>query len=645
MNREEEHVRPWIGGVVCLFAMITSAQAAQAQRQETGTDVVVTATRLPTPAAEVASSVTVITSEEIERKQQRTLPDVLRDIPGLSLVQTGGPGGLTSVFIRGTNSNHTKVFIDGIDVVDPSTADGAFDFGHLLASDIERVEVLRGPQSGLYGSDAIGGVINIVTKHGAGAPRFTAGAEGGSFGTFNQTGSASGAVDRFTYTFGVGHLHSGDTPVTPRDLLPPGRNPIGDAYDNKTLSAKLGAGVTDSLDVGVVARYIDTELRFTGEDFSAFPSVPASDQSGADTRQFFTRGTARLALFEGAFDQTLGVAYTRHSRRYLSPDTGFGPVDPITYRGNRIKWDWQGNLHIATGQVLTLGAESQQEEITTPISAEATTNAGFVQLQSRVNERLFNTISLRYDDHERFGGETTYRIAPAVLLPGTGTKFKGSVGTSFKAPSLDQLFHDYSAFGFFANPDLKPEESFGYDLGFEQALAGAHAQVGATYFHNDIDHLITINNAGTSYVNVAKATTSGIESFLVHQPFDRLSWRTDYTYTRAEDAILGSELLRRPKHKASVDAHWRVTDAATLSATVLYVGSRIDRSRDFLVPRLEADGYTLVNIAGSCALNRALTAFARIENLFDREYEDPVGFQRPGFGAFAGLQAVFGKTQ
>ena len=163
MDREEEHVRPWIGGVVCLFAMITSAQAAQEQQQETGTDVVVTATRLPTPAAEVASSVTVITSEEIERKQQRTLSDVLRDIPGLSLVQTGGPGGLTSVFIRGTNSNHTKVFIDGIDVVDPSTADGAFDFGHLLASDIERVEVLRGPQSGLYGSDAIGGVINIVT--------------------------------------------------------------------------------------------------------------------------------------------------------------------------------------------------------------------------------------------------------------------------------------------------------------------------------------------------------------------------------------------------------------------------------------------------------------------------------------------------
>ncbi len=606
---------------------------------------VVTATRLPTPAAEVASSVTVITSEEIERTQQRTLPDILRDVPGLSVVQTGGPGGLTSVFIRGTNSNHTKVFIDGIDIGDPSTADGAFDFAHLSAADVERVEVLRGPQSGLYGSDAIGGVINIVTKQGTGAPRFTVGAEGGSFGTFNQTGSASGAVNRFNYAFHAGHLHSGDTPVTPTDLLPPGRNPIGDAYENKTFSAKLGADLTDSLDVGVVARYLDTELRYTGDDFSTFPSAPASEQSEADTRQFFTRSTAHLALFDGAFDQTLGVAYTRHARRYLSPDTAFGPVDPSTYRGDRIKWDWQGNLHIAPGQVLTLGAESQKEEITTPISAEATTNAGFVQLQSSLDERLFNTVSLRYDDHDRFGGETTYRIAPAVLVPGTGTKFKGSVGTSFKAPSLDQLFHDYTAFGFFANPDLKPEESFGYDIGFEQALAGAHVRVGATYFHNDIDNLITIDNAGTSYVNVAKATTSGVESFVAYQPFDRLSWRADYTYTKAEDATLGTELLRRPKHKASVDAHWQVTDTATLSAAVLYVGSHIDRTRDFTVPRFKADGYALVNLAGSYALNRALTAFARIENLFNREYEDPFGFQRPGFGAFAGLQAVFGKTQ
>lgn len=631
-----------IGGIVCLCGAMALAQTVHAQESQANADVVVTATRLPTPATEVASSVTVITEEEIERKQQRTLSDVLRDVPGLTVVQTGGPGGLTAVFIRGTNSNHTKVFIDGIDVGDPSTANGDFDFAHVLASDIERVEVLRGPQSGLYGSDAIGGVINVVTKRGTGETRVAAAAEGGSAETFNQSASASGAVNRLNYAFTVGHLHSGDIPVTPMDLLPPGREAIGDAYDNTTLSARLGADVTDALDIGVVARYIDTALRFTGEDFSAFPSVPASEQSGADTHQFFTRGTARLALFDGAFDQTFGVAYTRHDRRYLSPGT-FGPVDPTIYRGNRVKGDWQGNLYVATGQTLTLGAERQIDELTMPVFAEATTNAAFVQLQSSMRERVFNAISLRYDHHDRFGGKATYRIAPAVLLS-TGTKLKGSVGTGFKAPSLDQLFHDYPAFGFFANPDLEPEESLGYDLGFEQAVTAAQIRLGATYFHNDIDNLITINNAGTSYANVAQATTSGIEAVLSHQPFDRLSWRADYTYTKAENAD-GNELLRRPKHKGSVDVRWRATDAATLSATVLYVGSRIDRTRDFTVPRFEAGGYTVVNVAGEYALTRVLTAFARIENLFDREYEDPTGFQRPGFGAFAGLRAGFGSTR
>src|SRR3954447_12292039 len=165
----------------------------------------VTATRLPMPTSEVGSSVTVITGQEIQQGQERTLPDVLRDVSGLNVVQLGGPGGLTSVFIRGTNSNHTKVFIAGIDAGDPSTPNGAFDFAHLLTDDIERVEVLRGPQSGLYGSDAIGGVINIITRAGSGPPRFVGSLEGGSFSTFNQTGSASGSLDRFSYVFNAAH--------------------------------------------------------------------------------------------------------------------------------------------------------------------------------------------------------------------------------------------------------------------------------------------------------------------------------------------------------------------------------------------------------------------------------------------------------
>ena len=189
---------------------------------ESSEPVVVSATRVPTPESQIASSVTLITAEDIARKQEQTLPQVLKDVPGLNLVQSGGPGSLTSVFMRGTNANHTKVFIDGIDVSDPSNSNTNFDFGQLLTQDISRVEVLRGPQSGLYGSDAIGGVINIVTREGNGPARLTGSLSGGSFGTFNQTAGVSGSSSALHYSAGLEHYHSSSTPVTPLGLLLPG---------------------------------------------------------------------------------------------------------------------------------------------------------------------------------------------------------------------------------------------------------------------------------------------------------------------------------------------------------------------------------------------------------------------------------------
>src|SRR3981081_2093016 len=207
-----------------LFSLFSAASAMRAQdavrstttdQEETEAErVIVSATRIETPISQVGSSVTVISDEEIERNQRRSLPDVLQTVPGLNIVQTGGPGGKTSVFIRGSNSNHTKVLIDGIDANDPSQ-DGVFDFGQVLTSDIAQVEVLRGPQSSLYGSDAIVGVINIVTKAGEGPPQFTGRFEGGSFETFNQSASVRGSVSRFRYSFNVAHFLADDTPVTP----------------------------------------------------------------------------------------------------------------------------------------------------------------------------------------------------------------------------------------------------------------------------------------------------------------------------------------------------------------------------------------------------------------------------------------------
>jgi vitamin B12 transporter len=621
---------------VISFSTETTAQEQMPEGMALG-PVVVTATRTPTPESEVASSITVIPKEQIEGKQERTMPGVLLEVPGLNVVQSGGPGGQTSVFIRGTNSNQTKVFVDGVDVTDPSTPTGAFDFAHLLTYGVERVEVLRGPQSALYGSDAIGGVVNIITQKGVGPAQLAASAEGGSFGTFNQFGLARGALERFTYAFDVEHLHVADTPVTPLDLLPPGRLRLGDSYDNKTFGTKLGVALADNLDVGLVARYIDTALGFTGDDFSAFPSVPAASQTTSDTRQLFTRAFAHQTLFDGAFDHTLGLGYTDDRRRDVSPESA-----PNYNRGDRIKLDWQGNIRLAAGQILTLGAEHQIDQIRdSPISAETIDNAGFIQLQSSFGERFFDAVSLRYDGYDRFGGKLTYRVAPALLIPETGTKLKGTVGTGFKGPTLNELFVSFPAFNFFANPNLKPETSLGYDLGFEQSVPEQPVTFGATYFHNDITNLINPNATFTSNENVGRATTYGVESFAEYKPLEPLALRANYTFTIANDELLHQELLRRPRHKVSLDARWQVSEPALVWATLVYVSPWADVNRAGTITGLRANGYTTINLAGTYDLGHGLTAFARIDNLLDRRYQNPTGFLRPGLGVFAGFKVAF----
>jgi len=263
------------------------------------------------------------------------------------------------------------------------------------------------------------------------------------------------------------------------------------------------------------------------------------------------------------------------------------------------------------------------------------------QLQSGFGERFFNAASVRYDQYDTFGGKTTFRIAPALLFPETDTKLKGSVGTGFKAPTLPELYQNFPSFNFFGNPNLKPETSIGYDLGFEQALLEKHLQFGTTYFHNNIDNLINVNSTATSYVNIGRATTYGFESFVTYTPWEPLTLHGDYTFLIAKDDILDQELLRRPKNKASLDAKWHVTEKAVLSATLLYVGPWVDVNRSGTVTGLTGNQYTLVNLAGSYDLGNGVSACARIDNLLDRHYQNPIGFLQPGIGVYAGIRLAF----
>jgi len=599
--------------------------------------IVISATRIPTPVAEIASSVTVITAADIEARQQRSLPDILRSVPGVNIVQTGGAGGQTSLFLRGANPNHTKVLLDGIDIADPSTPNGAIDISKLLAGDIAKVEVLRGPQGALYGSDAIGGVVNIITKGGEGPMKITANMEGGSFDTFNQGGSVSGSEGDFHYQATVQHFFSGATPVTPLNLLPPGQRRNDDFYNNYTAGTKLGYQVTDNFDLGFAGHYYNSLSKITGDafDFVNFTSFPSPTRSRISSIQYESRATAHLALWDGRFDQTLGVAYGSTIVATQDPDNGDSRAI-----GDRVKLDWQGNIGVMDGQTVVLGAETARDALhpglsfgfPSSLSRGITTNAGFAELQSDFDFGLHNSISVRYDDNSRFGDKTTWRIAPAWVI--SDTKLKASAGTGFKAPALQQL---YGTFG--GNANLKPETSFGYDVGVEQSLFDGALTGGVTWFQNNIKNLIVSGPAPKfQLLNVGRARTDGVESFIAWKVLDTLTLRADYTYTDALDAGTKLALLRRPRHKASVNADWQATDDFSLNATLLYVGPQIDGNRDFSIPRLKMPDYVTVDLAASYRLTEKWSLFGRIENLTDTAYQSPDGFLRPRIGAYGGIK-------
>jgi vitamin B12 transporter len=623
----------WVGSIVGLIAVSTSGvvRADSPDSEDSLQPVVVTATKVSTPESQVASSVTVITAQQIAAMQATTLPDVLKYVPGLNLVQSGGEGGLTSIFMRGTNSNHTKVLVDGIDVSDPSTPNASFDFGQFLVQDIERIEVLRGPQSGLYGSDAIGGVINIITRSGSGPAQLVAALEGGSFQTFNQAATLSGSQDALHYAVSVEHEHTGSTPVTPLDLLAPGEGRRNDYDDNLTASTKLGYTVNSNLDFGVVGRYTDTHLHFTGDNFNIVPAGPDADQSETDTTGYYGRAFGHLLLLDGRLDQTLDVAYTRNRSDNFSLDNG----ESLAI-GQRLKFDYQGAFKIIDSQTLVFGAEHARDEISEPIDAGLSIDSGYIELQSQLAQRLFSAINVRYDSNSLFGHKATYRIAPTYVIPETGTQLRASVGTGFKAPTLSQLFQNFPP-TFFANPNLKPESSIGWDLGVEQALLADTVRVGATYFHIRLRDLIDSNDTFTTNINIDKATTAGVESFVSYRPWAALSLRLDYTYDEATDDTTQQELLRRPKNKASLDANWQASSVLSFHTDLLYVGPWNDFPR-YGFATAQSPGYFTLNVAGNYKVTSDVEVYARMNNLLDRRYENPSGFLQPAFGVFGGVK-------
>jgi len=592
------------------------------------TGTLLTPNRSETDATQVGSSYTVINEAEITRTRQSSVAEVLRGKLGLDVIRSGGSGGATSIFLRGANSQHTKVLMDGIPINDPSHPNRGFDFSSLSADNIERIEVLRGPQSILYGSDALGGVINIITKRGEGPPSIRASGMGGSFGTARTSLSISGGDQASYYSVSGGYSHTDG--ISAASVLNGNTEP--DRHRNGNLSGRFGWNLSENLNVDYVFRYIDRDLEIDSYDFTAGFT---DDLLRANlSQQFMNRIQLRSLSWDGLVENKIGFSQTN----YLRQDTAvmFPAFEPAEFDGQTRQADWQSNLVVTENQLVTVGVDYLHESASSNLNPhQQQYNTGvYLQDQITLTDHWFASAGFRWDNHSAAGNASTYRISTRYLPPGTGREFHGSIGTGFRAPALAENFFTGG------NPALLPERSRGWDIGMQQSLLDGVIILDATCFRNDFRNLIDYDFITNTLQNIGQARATGLEvsGTCILTPQSTIS--ANYTCTDAKDLQFGGKLARRPHHKASLTYGRQSLDERTqLNATLLVVGDRLDLPQRYGGTVL--DNYLLLNLAGSYQINPQWELFGRIDNVTNEQYIEALGFGTPGIAGYAGLNVTW----
>jgi len=621
------------------LAVLLTAQSLGAQ--SILPDTVVSATRIPRPAEQVGGSVTVIDEEELSRKQRRTLTDALQDVPGTRIVQLGGPGRQASLFVRGANSNQVLVLIDGIEIGDPSAPAGAYDFGNFFLGDVGRIEVLRGAPASTYGSDAIGGVVNIVSAP-ALADSASIEAEGGSFETFNQSLRAARVSGSWRLSGGVGHAKSHGEPLTASRFTPANGTEEDDGYENYTGSLILEGEPAENLEMRFVVHAFQT-------DAENDPTAQDPDAS-SQTKQYYARLQLSSDLRQGQWVPTLGLNVT-HIRRAFSnfPDPLANTFQLAQNTGRRLKVDWRNDLYFLPDHQLSVGFEYEHEKFENTqfanfsgfvISGQSGETVAartiYVQDTYTLNERAFVTADVRYDDDTRFAGKATYRVSPVFLVTGD-VKLRGAYGTGFRTPALFELFGNTNSFN--GNRNLVPEKSVNWEIGIDKTFSRGSTVAGLTYFDSRIKNIIVSSGNPSTPNNVREADINGVEAIASTWLRPNVRLQAGYTFTAAENATTGQVFQRRPKHQADVDLFWQATPNVNLTALLNYVGET--RDAGFNGGTVYRGGYTVANLRGAWQAADRITAFARIDNVFDNEHEVADGFRGPGRGLYVGAAVRF----
>ncbi len=648
-----------------LFSSSLNAQTSSQPPAVNPLEVTVTANRIPTSIQRTGSAITVLPGGEIAKTNPTSLVDALRAVPGLDILETGGPGSVSTIRVRGANSGQTLVLIDGVRLNDTSGPSGEFDAGLIPAALIDRIEVLRGPQSALYGSDAVGGVINIITKKGRGAPQFSVTTEAGSYGTMSTSGAAFGSIGPWSYAFsGVAQRSSGFSRYGHRIGRLESTQSANGRFENDEMArfggfGRIGYDAQNGFrfDIGVIAT--ETQFQYDAA-FGRFPDTPS-----AGKRRFSqVSAKAEIDTFENRLTHSFQIFANRTER--VANDSSFGVLQPgnrlgaetrtrSDFIGERVGAEYQGTLRMSQFGSLIFGGKIEHEMADTftqnliprlssqtrTLAADQVTRSAFALWQVPVGERLTFSLGGRHDKVSDADAFNTWRATAAYRLIETGTKFRASAGTGGKAPTLFQRFSPQ-----FGTASLEAERSFGYDAGIDQTLLDGRVTFSVTAFSNRFRDMIDfatgprcrVDQAFGCYINVARARTSGIEANAKITLIEGLlSASGNYTHLRAEDTIARTPLARRPEHSGR--GALQITPIAGLliepSVTVMSGKFSSTGRRDYLAPWARFDVYAEYQI------NPTFKVHARAENITNARYQEVLNYGVTGRAGYAGLTATW----
>jgi vitamin B12 transporter len=646
-TRDRQTAAPALFGLALAALLAAPAFAAQDKDEDqTLPDTYVTASQVPVPAEAVGSAASIVTGEQVEDSQQRHAGEVLRRVPGISVNRSSSFGSLTQVRIRGAEGNQTMVRIDGIEVNDPAIG-SEYNFAHMLTYDVGTIEVLRGPQSALYGSDALGGVVSFETA-GASMPFEAWGlAEGGSFATGAGAVHLGSAGETYNVVFNTSYLRTDGINIADN-------GDEEDGFDAWNGSLRGTLMPTDNLEFDLAGRFEDGTNEFDDSD-------PTSDNPFNENNfeNWYGRAQGKLTLFDGMWEHILGTSVV-DTYNDNEPDALFS----TDTWGERFILDYQTNVFFETPSVanaehtVSLYAEREYESYRQagmpsvfgdPNFKEDETRYGYAgEYRVALWDRLFLSGGVRYDDNEIFDDSTTWRTTAAYLFEDTGTRLHGSYGTGVKNPTFIEIFGLFN--DFIGNPNLQPETSKGFDVGVEQTLLDERLVVDVTYFHQNLEDEIAnvfvpdgMGGFVGTVVNLdGESRRQGLEVSVGTVPFEGFRIDAAYTYLDAGQPD-GATEIRRPRHIASLFANYEFMESrANVNLGIEYNGQQYDT--DFGVfpsVRRTLDDFVLVSLAGSYALTENIELFGRIENLLDQNYAEVYGNNTPGFGAFAGLRIGF----